>query len=401
MWLLNTKSLELKNFAGIATPPYAILSHTWGDEEVSFVEIFKKKGSALGKAGYVKVKACCERACEQNLEYVWIDTCCIDKRSSAELSEAINSMFEWYKNSKVCYAYLADVSMDQSELPRYNHSLSESRWFRRGWTLQELIAPFFVEFLGQDWVKIGAKDVSRPTENIQFLAKLSQITSIDRDILLGRANIRDIPVARKMAWAASRQTTRPEDIAYCLLGLFGIHIPILYGEGERAAFQRLQLEIIRLSSDHTIFAWRSSRESSGFLAQSPRDYDLSSSVIIFKDYTSETPYSMTNQGLSIRLFKEKKGDDIIAWLDCALEVNGKQKRIGLLLKHITLYWQAGKQTLHCYRKHCDRFWLEDIKSEDVDFDDIEDIESERVECQDIDLFVKEDMLLDIYIAGRG
>jgi hypothetical protein len=146
-----------------------LFCRTLGESKRSLsLEVFKKKGSAFGKAGYDKVKACCERACEQNLKYAWIDTCCIDKRSSAELSEAINSMFEWYKNSKVCYAYIADVSSNQSELPRYNYSLSESRWFRRGWTLQGLIAPCYIEFLGQDWVKIGQRIFPHPARTFDF-----------------------------------------------------------------------------------------------------------------------------------------------------------------------------------------------------------------------------------------
>lgn len=172
-------------------------------------------------------------------------------------------------------------------------------------------------------------------------------------------------------------------------------MPILYGEGEAAAFQRLQLEVIRLSSDHSIFAWRSHRERSGLLAQSPRDYDLSLSVVPYHDCADDSPYSMTNQGLKISLWTEREGDSIIGWLDCALEVDEERKRIGLPLKHVVLYWQAGKETLHCFRHRCDLFWLKDIKEpESEGSENMEDTEKGGVNGKKLKLFVKEDMLLD-------
>ena len=163
------------------------------------------------------------------------DLCCIDKTSSAELSEAINSMYRWYQESGVCYAYLADVPPN---------AFSKSRWFTRGWTLQELIAPSTVIFLDQKWQEIGTKS------SLQRV--ISEITGIPTDILLG-GDLEDASIAQRMSWASKRETTRVEDAAYCLMGIFSIHMPMLYGEGERA-FIRLQEEIMRVSDDHSLFA---------------------------------------------------------------------------------------------------------------------------------------------------
>jgi hypothetical protein len=149
MWLLETSTLELRDFVGASIPPYAILSHTWGDDEVTFKDMRKYREAAKDKAGYTKVQKCCEKAREDGHQYVWIDTCCIDKRSSAELSEAINSMWKWYHKAEVCYAYLADVSIAEFVPPEgENDVLSNSRWFTRGWTLQELIAPHHCQISG-------------------------------------------------------------------------------------------------------------------------------------------------------------------------------------------------------------------------------------------------------------
>jgi hypothetical protein len=178
-------------------------------------------------------------------KYVWIDTCCIDKRSSAELSEAINSMWKWYWKSEVCYAYLADVPSEGFISGTTDYSeLSRSRWFTRGWTLQELIAPHNLLFLGQDWRVIGIKEefglfatqISMTKYyNKMFLSKISEITGIAESVLHFDLDIRLIPAAQKMAWAARRRTARDEDLAYALIGLFDVNMPILYGEGLKRA----------------------------------------------------------------------------------------------------------------------------------------------------------------------
>ena len=226
------------------------------------------------------------------LNYAWIDTCCIDKSSSSELSEAINSMWKWYKNSGICYVYLSDVSLSDVS-PKHSkstvHRLDQSRWFRRGWTLQELLAPDTVVFYDQTWLEIGSK---------QFLRKaLTRICRISPGHL---ADPTSASIAAKMSWAANRDTTREEDVAYSLLGLFDVNMPLLYGEGKKA-FLRLQLEIIQKSSDESIFAWTGENLSfSGLLSESPLAFAKSGNIVASPDIDSP-PYRMTNRGLEIEL----------------------------------------------------------------------------------------------------
>ena len=239
MRLLNTSTLKLVEFYG-EIPPYAILSHTWEKEEVSFDDLPQEHAKKM--LGYSKISNCCSLARSDGYKYVWIDTCCIDKRSSAELSEAINSMYAWYQDAQKCYAYLADVLPDENPHGE-NSSFRKSRWFTRGWTLQELLAPSTVEFYGQNWHEIGTQ--------VSLRDVLCEITTIDEEILLC-GNFETASVAKKMSWASKRTTTRIEDIAYSLFGIFGVNMPTLYGEG-RHAFTRLQHMIIQSSNDHTIF----------------------------------------------------------------------------------------------------------------------------------------------------
>ncbi|OCK96314.1 HET-domain-containing protein, partial [Cenococcum geophilum 1.58] len=242
MRLLNSRTLQLEEFIGDANvPPYAILSHTWGEEEVTLRDMISTAGSLKEKKGFKKIQNCCSQALADGLHWAWVDTCCIDKTSSAELSEAINSMFRWYSRSKVCYAYLTDVPYDG-----FDDSLPKSRWFTRGWTLQELLAPSSVVYYSAEWTRIG--------DNEDLISVLRNVTRIDEGILSRTKGLDWISVAEKMSWAATRETTRVEDMAYCLLGIFDVNMPLLYGEGERA-FQRLQEEILRNSQDQSLFAW--------------------------------------------------------------------------------------------------------------------------------------------------
>ncbi|KAG2136054.1 heterokaryon incompatibility protein-domain-containing protein [Suillus clintonianus] len=248
MRLLHTTRLTLETPTGVQ--PYAILSHRWlaDSEEVSFqdlqhMSVSPSEGSHDNHAGLTKLQGACKQASRAGLEYIWIDTCCIDKTSSAELSEAINSMYAWYQESAVCYVYLHDVDNDAvRENPKF--ALENAEWFKRGWTLQELIAPDNVYFFDTDWTRIGSKAT--------FATILNEITHIRKDVLLG--NPCEPSIAEKMSWAAGRKTRKIEDRAYSLMGLFNIHMPIIYGEGEKA-FKRLQLEIMKSSDDQTIFAW--------------------------------------------------------------------------------------------------------------------------------------------------
>ncbi|KAK1498329.1 HET domain-containing protein [Colletotrichum tamarilloi] len=224
---------RLESFAEPSEIDYAILLHTWESGEVSFQEMSSTAvaSTTKSKAGFDKVAKTCEIAQEKGLGYAWIDTCCIDKSSSAELSEAINSMFRWYQEAKVCLVFLSDLRPEVGSTGPGIHKISDlsrCKWFTRGWTLQELIAPAAVEFYDAGWKLRFSKDV--------WSGRLSTITNIDIDILTFEKELSAVPVAVKTSWAAHRRTTRVEDRAYSLLGLFDIHIPMIYGEG-RKAFQ--------------------------------------------------------------------------------------------------------------------------------------------------------------------
>ncbi|KAE8153168.1 heterokaryon incompatibility protein-domain-containing protein [Aspergillus avenaceus] len=250
MRLIHTTRLVLEEFIG-NPPPYAILSHRWGEAEISFQEFTRNDWHDAKGAG--KIKSFCAKARDAGLEYGWVDTCCINKDSSAELSEAINSMFQWYKNSAICYAYLYDVAFDKDGFVSYT-VIKDSEWFRRGWTLQELIAPANVNFLACNWDNIANKHDSR------LCNALCEVTNIDRSVLRGEMPLSAFSIAQRMSWASGRRTTRVEDMAYCLLGIFDVNMPLLYGEGEKA-FIRLQEEIMKDSADQTIFAWERPEES--------------------------------------------------------------------------------------------------------------------------------------------
>ncbi|EIW54397.1 HET-domain-containing protein, partial [Trametes versicolor FP-101664 SS1] len=222
---------------------YAILSHVWGTNEQTFQDLCsisercKSTGENPRDLMGPKIKGCCLLAAQLGLLWIWIDTGCIDKTSSAELSEAINSMFQWYKQADVCYAYLADA---------VHSPFRRSIWHTRGWTLQELIAPEVVVFLSPDWKVLGDK--------VHLAPLLEQITNVPRAVLHHQVELSTVSVAQRMSWAAHRKTTRLEDEAYCLLGIFSINMPTLYGEG-RAAFRRLQEEIMQTSTDLSLLAW--------------------------------------------------------------------------------------------------------------------------------------------------
>lgn len=233
MRLMNSEMQEIKEFFGSDIPNYAILSHTWGREEVAFQDTQGQdaRSKAEAKAGYLKIQGCCNQAKIDGIKWVWIDTCCIDKTSSAELSEAINSMYAWYPNSQICYALLEDVPPLNGRF--HNDDFRSARWFKRGWCLQELIAPAKIESYASNWTEIGSK---RSLYN-----EIKGATGIPEEVILQTSSLKEYTIAEKMSWASERYTTREEDIAYCLLGIFGVFMPLLYGEGSRA-FQRLQEE---------------------------------------------------------------------------------------------------------------------------------------------------------------
>ncbi|KAK4205063.1 putative HET domain-containing protein [Triangularia verruculosa] len=351
MRLINTTDLTLREFGG-NPPPYAILSHTWGEGEVTFWDMMDLP-TARTKAGFSRIKHCCEQALRDRLDWAWVDTCCIDKSSSAELSETINSMFSWYERSMKCYALLSDVNTDPSDISftdpqgyinqypvgsegQYltQYPLFTSRWWRRGWTLQELIAPRDVEFYNRAWQYLISKQTSA-----RLIHRFSGIITL---ILNHTVSLETVSVAQRMSWASNRYTTREEDMAYCLLGIFNVHMPLLYGEGA-VAFQRLQHEILAATEDYTLLLWGlwvqkrltlldgiipsrfpaspNRSEGSGFsacnfhnirlplvkaFASSPRDFDTSQQPLVISSHynmpSRGDPPQVTSRGLRVPMF---------------------------------------------------------------------------------------------------
>jgi ankyrin repeat protein len=229
--------ISLVQFEPRETPQYTILSHTWGadGDEVTFKDMMK--GRAEAKPGYAKIQFCAEQTTTNGFQYFWIDTCCIDKSSSAELTESINSMFCYYQDAARCYVYLTDVSVsgDGGSGESWEVQFGRTRWLRRGWTLQELIAPSSVEFFSKERTKLGDK---RSLEQL-----LSEVINIPAGVLRGTSDLDTFGIEERIAWTTGRDTKRDEDMAYCLLGLFDIQMPLLYGEGRAKATRRLRKAI--------------------------------------------------------------------------------------------------------------------------------------------------------------
>jgi len=321
---------------------YAILSHRWTEQEVDYdemVELAKMDGEMMDEIrqrdGYRKIFDSCKQAEKDGYEWLWVDTCCIDKRSSAELSEAINSMYRWYENAQVCYAYLHDVldSFFPDEFDDYTYANGWPEWFSRGWTLQEMIAPSNIQFFNKEWEAIGDKRTLART--------LQKITAVPEHILMDGLYGDRPCIAQIMSWAANRTTTRVEDRAYSLMGLLGVNMPMLYGEGKKA-FHRLQLEIIRTSNDQSIFAWScdgKGARTGNILADDPSVFGCCSAMELIKPDEfvkslllympeGEPPSSeddrlgtfpITNRGIQIWLFLSPyDGSDSVfqAWLPC-------------------------------------------------------------------------------------
>jgi hypothetical protein len=229
---------SLSEFLEGNIPQYAILSHRWEAEELTLKDL--TDGTGKGMAGYNKIQFCGQQAQRDGLQYFWVDTCCIDKSNAVELQEAINSMFRWYQNASKCYVYLSDVSTrkrkasDRLSKHIWESAFRSSKWFTRGWTLQELLAPACVEFFSKDWEQLGdKKSLERQVHEITGIALLA----------LQGAPLSQFGVDERLSWAESRQTTRKEDKVYSLLGIFDVYMPLIYGEGENNALVRLREEI--------------------------------------------------------------------------------------------------------------------------------------------------------------
>lgn len=279
MRLINTRTLELRQFNENNRPRYAILSHRWWDREEVTLQQWNEAKTYSSRRGYRKIHDFCRKARSDGFEWAWADTCCIDKVSTEnELSEAINSMFKWYQDAGRCYIYLSDVIYDRVDhesrrsVDHMGSILRESLWFTRGWTLQELIAPKDGVFFDANWKRIGTKS------SLAFV--LSDITRINIDLLRNKRDLSFFSIAQKMSWAAFRKTTRTEDRAYSLCGLFDIKLPTIYGEGDEA-FRRLQEMLMARSTDQSLFAWISCEVSAAtrLLAPSPDCFYRSSNIV--------------------------------------------------------------------------------------------------------------------------
>jgi hypothetical protein len=293
-------------------------------------------------------------------------------------------MFQWYKDAQVCYAYLIDVPIEEENHERSGSAFRNSEWFTRGWTLQELLAPETVVFFNQAWDEIGTKR--------SLNALISSITNIDEKFL---DQFDHASVAQKFSWASSRQTLRVEDTSYCLMGLFGVNMPLLYGEGNEA-FIRLQLEIMKVSHDDSLFAWAAQNDSeygTGLLAESPAAFQDSGHISM---RPSNSPYSMTNKGLKISLtlipasealkkgievsiatsfyWRSRESDQFIAPLNCFTKPKNSGEGLSIGKNHVALLCgqmrdvQGGK----CYTR---------LRSDRMIFIPADDIPRQRTEVQ--------------------
>ncbi|RYP83386.1 hypothetical protein DL770_005406 [Monosporascus sp. CRB-9-2] len=340
MYLINTDTFELEHFSTHTEQKdaYAILSHTWVDKEEVTYEEFKNEESAKKKKGWTKISSTVQMARKNGLKYAWVDTCCIDKSSSAELSEAINSMFQYYEDARVCYVYLSDLqkvrNMKGPETAKSRSaSFAKCLWFTRGWTLQELVASRAVEFYDSGWNHYGT--------NESLEDAISSATNIPSGVLKKKTPLQSVPVACRMSWAANRTTTKTEDRAYSMLGIFNINMPLLYGEGDKA-FIRLQEEICRQTADLSLFAWKAERlywggliipgdkaPTSPYLGQVLHGI-LASSPLQFAHAGSYNPvntgsaqysgeYTLTNRGVrfdAVTLKCDRKAGRYLMSLDC-------------------------------------------------------------------------------------
>jgi hypothetical protein len=232
---------KLHSFDDDSLPQYAILSHTWEGEEVTYTELVA--GTGKHKSGYAKIRFCGQQAAADKLQYFWVDSCCIDKSNTVELSTALNSMFRWYQGALKCYVYLTDVSVPKEVTDAnasritWEDAFRQSRWFTRGWTLQELVAPASVEFFSKEGKPLGSRSLLE--------REVHQITKLPTSVLTGESPITMFSVEERMSWTEGRVTTVKEDKVYCLLGIFGVFLSLIYGEGEAYATLRLKEEIQR------------------------------------------------------------------------------------------------------------------------------------------------------------
>ncbi|USP76565.1 HET-domain-containing protein [Curvularia clavata] len=256
--------------------------------------------------------------------HIWIDSCCINRDNSSELTEALNSMYRYYKEADTCLVYLHDFGGSSEP-----YEFSNQQWFKRGWTLQELIAPKRVNFYNQNWEFIGTRSETAIAEAI------SKVTKIPKEALDGRIPPYEYSVAQRMSWAANRDTTRGEDMAYSLFGLFDVNLTPIYGEGAQKAFLRLQEAILSSTNDMSLFAWTSNEtneEYRGILARSPKEFREAGNLVHRKFLGPNPEFSMTNRGLKIMPLLSKRRDDTYFMpLNCAEKRSDSAQSLGIIL----------------------------------------------------------------------
>ncbi|KAF5558573.1 beta transducin [Fusarium mexicanum] len=359
MRLLQTKSHELFEASDVPVPfpPYAILSHTWisPKDEITYRDMKTRtediRNNVYKQKGWSKLKDYCDRALKDGWEWAWMDTCCIDKTNPADTQEAINAMFRWYQNAGVCYAHLGDVELSKVSqivsLPEdmdLDPSMSSLRtalkdafigakWFTRGWTLQELLAPHYLIFVDNEWRHMGTRE--------SWALEIEKTSNIEERHLnaFNPTDFTSCSIATRFSWASGRETTVEEDESYSLLGLFGISLPLIYGEGGRQAFNRLQRQLIHVYTDDSVFAWKSSKPDpkleAGILARSVKDFWDASKVT---EGQYGNAYSMTNRGLQItsKYWRQRRNPDrVIVRLNCRIgsASDAENKETGIHLIH--------------------------------------------------------------------
>ncbi|KAI0143660.1 hypothetical protein GGR57DRAFT_483674 [Xylariaceae sp. FL1272] len=380
MRLLNTTTFQVEN-SGPRPDASAILSHRWLGDEIKLQEIHQYENELrsgrrpLSSPQVDKIRGACQIARSKGFKSLWMDTCCIDKTDAREYAEAINSMFAWYRESKLCITYLSDVRKPESGFtngPDAFKSVTRkgpSLWFSRGWTLQELLAPRELEFYDMDWNYIGNKR--------QLAGAIAEITGIDARFLTGERHIAEACIAVKMSWMARRQTTFPEDMAYSMIGIFNINMPFVYGETGPRAFRRLQETLLASPfMDESLFAWKMPDLNAGrrcgvlmadwepgqwgLLAGSPEWFRDSGDIHILSGRAAQSRnFRLNPKGLEAPIRKNvNKGGDVqgikavsmLLWLSI---IGLPLGLIGLLMMRHTMNKKAKEDyayTLNCFRR---------------------------------------------------
>ncbi|KAI1754868.1 heterokaryon incompatibility protein-domain-containing protein [Xylaria castorea] len=411
MRLLETKQYKLTEMNDIPRPfpQYAILSHTWisPKDEITYQDFKHRKGDIendiFKQKGWAKLKSYCNRAAKDGWEWAWMDTCCIDKTNPADTQEAITAMFRWYQNAGICYAYLEDVDTSKvldcpdlvngtfpmnsdlddvasednvADPTSLSHMalkafLRKAKWFTRGWTLQELLAPPYLIFVDRAWRRIGTRENWADEIKAASRIEARYLTSFNP------TDFTSCSIAIRLSWASYRETTVEEDETYSLLGLFGISLPLIYGEGRLRAFNRLQRELITVYNDDPIFAWKAlplrsgqfpgtlqngHNPGRGFLAPSIREFWDAFSIRSFGFYRNS--FSMTNRGLRINTKRWRRKDDpskCLIRLNCGVESSG---HIGIPLSHVDdSYERSQVEELYDMRTIDYDYWEEERGSQ--------------------------------------